>query len=82
MDYDLWLRFAAVTEPTVVRVSLADFRVHSGAKGSRQTREQLDAALCTAREHARQLGWRGRLALVLHRLYSLRTRLAYTVVKP
>lgn len=82
MDYDLWLRFAAVTEPKVLTDELADFRVHAAAKGSRQTGPQLDAAYRTAREHAAGLGWRGSLALVIHRLLSLRTRLLYWWLKP
>jgi glycosyltransferase involved in cell wall biosynthesis len=81
MDYDLWLRFAAVAPPRVLDAELADFRVHAAAKGSRRTGAQLDAALATARRHAAGLGWRGRLALVLHRLYGWRTRLIYRWAK-
>lgn len=82
MDYDLWLRFAAVTEPVVVHEDLADFRVHGEAKGSRRSGEQLDAAYLTATTHAQGLGLKGRLALICHRLLGLRTRLAYLVLKP
>jgi glycosyltransferase involved in cell wall biosynthesis len=82
MDYDLWLRFARVAEPVVVPEVLADFRVHAAAKGSTRTAEQLRAALATARAHARGLGWRGRVALALHRAYALRTRLCYALLKP
>jgi glycosyltransferase involved in cell wall biosynthesis len=82
MDYDLWLRFAGVTEPLVVTEELADFRVHGEAKGSTRTGEQLTAAYATAREHGASLGWRGQAALVAHRLLSLRTRLAYLLLKP
>ncbi len=82
MDYDLWLRFAAVAEPAVLADELADFRVHGAAKGSVRTGEQLAAALATAREHGAALGWRGRAALAVHRLLSLRTRLLYLLLKP
>jgi len=82
MDYDLWLRIADVAEPLVLPVVLADFRVHSRAKGSKQTVAQLDAALATALGHAARLGWRGRAALVLHRLLGWRTRLLYRCLKP
>ncbi len=82
MDYDLWLRFAAVAEPAVSHVELSEFRVHAEAKGSRHTGEQLSAALATARHHAYGLGWRGRLAVALHRMLSLRTRLVYHWLKP
>ena len=82
MDYDLWLRFARVAEPVVLRRTLADFRVHGAAKGSRRAGEQLDAAYRTARRHARDLGMRGSAALLVHRVYGFRTRLAYRWLKP
>jgi glycosyltransferase involved in cell wall biosynthesis len=82
MDYDLWLRFAGVTSPVVVTDVLADFRVHGAAKGSRQTRAQLDAAYATACRHAAELGRAGRWALRWHKLLSLRTRVLYCWLKP
>ena len=82
MDYDLWLRFARVADPLVLQEELADFRVHGHAKGSRQAGEQLDAALATARKHAAGLGLQGAAAIVLHRVFSLRTRLLYRWMKP
>jgi len=82
MDYDLWLRFAKVSKPLVLEDVLADFRVHGAAKGSRQTGSQLDAAFATARKHSADLGWRGRITLLIHRLLSWRTRLLYLWLKP
>lgn len=82
MDYDLWLRFAKVAQPGVLEEDLADFRVHGEAKGSRQTGEQLDEALTTAIKHAGDAGWRGNIAIALHRMLSLRTRLLYQWLKP
>ncbi|MBW2408325.1 MAG: glycosyltransferase [Deltaproteobacteria bacterium] len=82
MDYDLWLRFAQVSEPLVIEEILADFRVHDAAKGSCQTGRQLDGAFATARKHATGLGWRGRIALLLHRILGWRTRLLYRWMKP
>jgi len=82
MDYDLWLRFAKVSEPLVFKEILADFRVHPEAKGSRQTVSQLNAALATAQKHAAGLGWQGRTALLVHRLLSWRTRILYRWLKP
>lgn len=82
MDYDLWLRFAAIVPPRVLGEELSDFRVHGEAKGSRYAGEQLDAALATARSHASGLGLRGDCALVLHRMLGLRTRIAYFFLKP
>jgi glycosyltransferase involved in cell wall biosynthesis len=82
MDYDLWLRFAAVADPVVVQQELADFRVHGEAKGSTRTGEQLAAAYETAKAHAAGLGLKGRAALLAHRLLSLRTRIIYLFLKP
>lgn len=82
MDYDLWLRFARVTKPVVLREELADFRVHREAKGSRQAMAQLDGALTTAHEHAAEFGRRGDFALLLHRLFRWRTRVLYRFLKP
>jgi glycosyltransferase involved in cell wall biosynthesis len=82
MDYDLWLRFAEVCDPLVLKDVLADFRVHGDAKGSRQAGAQLDAAYATARKHAEGLGWRGRIALWIHLFLSIRTRLLYYWMKP
>jgi len=82
MDYDLWLRFAAVAKPLVLEDVLADFRIHGEAKGSRQTGAQLEAAFATAQKHSRGMGWRGRVALGLHCLLGWRTRLLYLWMKP
>jgi glycosyltransferase involved in cell wall biosynthesis len=82
MDYDLWLRFARHAAPRVLPVELSEFRVHGEAKGSRFAREQLAAAYRTAREHAPELGRRGAVALVVHRLLAARTALVYRWLKP
>jgi glycosyltransferase involved in cell wall biosynthesis len=82
MDYDLWLRFARVADPKVLTVELADFRVHSAAKGSLRTVEQLDGALATARLRAAGLGSKGEAALIIHRLLGWRTKLIYRWLKP
>ena len=82
MDYDLFLRFAGVATPAVLTAYLADFRVHRGAKSSLRVDEHLAEAYATMRDHAATLGWRGRLALVLHRIFAARTRLIYRLTKP
>ena len=82
MDYDLWLRFAEVSEPLVLKDVLADFRIHGEAKGSRQTGAQLEAAFATAKKHSEGMGWMGKLALLVHKLFSMRTRLLYRLMKP
>jgi glycosyltransferase involved in cell wall biosynthesis len=82
MDYDLWLRFARVADPLVLPDELADFRVHRDAKGSRLSAAQLEGAYTTAHAHAADLGCNGSLALLVHRLFSWRTRLLYRLMKP
>lgn len=82
MDYDLWLKFAAITDPVVMHRELSDFRVHGEAKGSVRTGEQLDSAYNTAVSHAKGLGIKGRSVLMLHKLLSLRTRIIYLFLKP
>jgi len=82
MDYDLWLRYAKVSDPLVLKDILADFRIHGKAKGSLQTDDQLNAALATAQKHAAGLGWQGRTAVMVHRLLGWRTRLLYRWLKP
>ena len=82
MDYDLWLRFAQVTDPLVLKYILADFRVHDKAKGSLQTDAQLDAAFSTAKKYVDDLGFPGKVALIVHRLFGWRTRLLYRWMKP
>ena len=81
-DYDLFLRFAQIADPVVVPAYLADFRVHPQAKSSLQTFEAMHEAFLTAQRFAAALGWRGKLAIMLHRLYAMRTRLVYRLTKP
>ncbi len=81
MDYDLWMRFAGICNPVILPDELADFRIHGAAKGSRQTGEQLAAAYATACRYAGCHGLKGKAALIIHRLFSIRTRLCYLVLK-
>lgn len=82
MDYDLFLKFAKISAPRVSRETFADYRVHRDAKSSLQTRDLMHEAYLTAREHAAGLGWRGSRSLMLHRIYGLRTRIIYRLIKP
>jgi glycosyltransferase involved in cell wall biosynthesis len=82
MDYDLWLRFSRHADPIVIDEELADFRIHSEAKGSTTYVDQLNAAYMTAREYAPELGFRGKIALIVHWFLSMRTRLVYYFIKP
>lgn len=82
MDYDLFLRFARLSTPVVETTYLADFRVHQDAKSSLQTGKHLQEALATVREHAADLGWRGKFSVLLHRIYGVRTKMIYRLIKP
>jgi len=82
MDYDLFLRFALACKPEVSHEYLGDFRVHSSSKGSSQTKDHLNAAINTSRQYANKLGVRGKISYLLHRIYSVRTRLIYALIKP
>jgi hypothetical protein len=81
MDYDLHLHFARIARPKISSSYLADSRVHPEAKSSTRTFEGIDAVAVTARQHAAGLGWRGKVAVLIHRLYGLRTKLIYRVIK-
>jgi glycosyltransferase involved in cell wall biosynthesis len=81
MDYDLFLHFARFARPEISISYLADSRVHPEAKSSTRTFEGIDAVAITARQHAVGLGWRGKTAVLVHRLYGLRTKIIYRVLK-
>lgn len=82
MDYDLWLKFSRYADPIVIDENLADFRIHGEAKGSTNYATQLDAAYSTARQYAPELGLPGKMALIVHWLFSQRTRFIYRFIKP
>ena len=82
MDYDLFLKFALIAQPLVFTSYFADFRVHSKTKSSERTAEHLAAAVRTAKEYSKGLGFRGHLAYLLHLIFSARTRLIYLIIKP
>ena len=81
MDYDLFLHFARIARPKVVTTYLADSRVHPDAKSSTRTFEGIDAVAVTARQHAAGLGIRGKLAVMIHRIYGMRTKIVYRIIK-
>jgi glycosyltransferase involved in cell wall biosynthesis len=82
MDYDLFLRFAKIVPPAILTEYLADFRVHRETKSSLKTVQHLQEAFLTAREHALDLGWHGKLSVMLHRIYGVRTKMIYRLIKP
>jgi glycosyltransferase involved in cell wall biosynthesis len=68
MDYDLWLRFARVSEPVFIPRDLARFRWHGTSKSSGRYGEAAREAYAAARRHAKPSE---RLALVEHALHVL-----------
>ena len=80
-DYDLFLSIARIAPPKVLPAYLADFRVHRDAKSSLRTFEAIDQTTLTAQQHASGLGFRGKLALMIHRLYKVRTKIIYRLIK-
>jgi glycosyltransferase involved in cell wall biosynthesis len=66
MDYDLWLRFARVSEPVFIPRDLACFRWHGTSKSSGSYGKAAWEAYAAARRHAKPSE---RLALVEHALH-------------
>lgn len=81
MDYDLFLRFASVIQPTVLKTYLADFRHHRHAKTRVRMFEAIDEAFRTAQKHAAGFGFRGKMAMMLHSIYMIRTKLIYRLLR-
>jgi glycosyltransferase involved in cell wall biosynthesis len=81
MDYDLFLHFARTTAPKISPSYFADSRVHPEAKSSTRTFDGINAVAVTARQHAAGLGVRGKLAVLIHRMYGVRTKLIYGLLK-
>ena len=68
MDYDLWLRFARLSEPIFIPRDLAGFRWHGASKSSEGYAKAAWEAFEAAKRHARPAD---RLALVEHYLHVL-----------
>jgi glycosyltransferase involved in cell wall biosynthesis len=81
MDYDLFLHFARIAAPKISKTYFADSRVHPDAKSSTRTSESINAAAATAAIHACGLGIRGKCAVLFHKIYGLRTKIIYSVLK-
>ena len=77
MDYDLWLRFARLAEPTHVPRSLANFRVYRNSKTGGGYQEGAREALAIARRRAQAGEWP---AVALHRLHYLGLVAAYSLL--
>ncbi|MCB1154914.1 MAG: glycosyltransferase [Deltaproteobacteria bacterium] len=79
MDYDLWLRFARVSEPGILQRDLAAFRFYTAAKTGGAFKKSLWEAHTISRRHARQSG-RPFLAFLNYWIYYQRTNLAYKLL--
>lgn len=77
MDYDLWLRMAAASEPLVLDRVLAQFRLHASSKTGQVDRRQFDEQYAVARRHAGP----DRLSLWLHRFNVEKIVWAYKLLK-
>ena len=78
MDYEFWLRLAGHWPGRFVDDYLAAFRWHPGTKSGSGFEEQLREELRVAEEHA---GGAHPREILLHRLNSARTILAYRVMR-
>lgn len=81
MDYDLFLHFARITAPKISMTCFADSRVHPDAKSSTRTFDGINAVAVTAEQHAADLGTRGKLAVLLHKIFGFRTKVIYRILK-
>lgn len=68
MDYDLWLRFARLSDPVFIPRDLACFRWHGASKSSESYGKAAWEAFAAARRHAKPSE---RLALVEHYVHVL-----------
>jgi glycosyltransferase involved in cell wall biosynthesis len=81
MDYDLFLHFARITAPKISKTYFADSRVHPEAKSSTRTFDGISDVAVTAQQHAADLGIRGKMSVLLHKIYGFRTKLIYGLLK-
>lgn len=77
MDYDLWLRMGARSDPLVLDEVLAQFRLHERSKSGRVDRRQFDEGHRVA---LRYLG-NDRLSRLVHRINIEKIMLAYRVLR-
>ena len=77
MDYDLWLRMAALRDPLVLDTLLAHFRLHGDSKSGRVQREQFDEQYRVASRHFGD-DWQSR---VVHKLNVEKIVGAYRVMR-
>ena len=76
-DYDLWLRFAKVSDPTYIRESLASFRWYRSSKSGSLYRSQFGEDYLVAERHAPTLRW----TLMLKRFRTMRLLTAYRLMR-
>lgn len=76
MDYEFWLRLSVLSDPIVLRRSLASFRIHANSKGESQYKKQLIEDYAVLTNHVSSLSLR-----VLHRLHNAAIYFAYRLIK-
>lgn len=77
MDYDLWLRMAARSDPLIVPQVLSQFRLHAGSKSGKVDRSQFDEQYQVA---SRYLG-NDTLSRMIHRFNIEKIVLAYRAMR-
>lgn len=76
MDYDFWLRMAAVADPLVIDDLLAQFRLHADSKSGKVDRRQFDEQYVVMKRHCSSR-WRR----FVHRLHVEKVVCAYRAMR-
>lgn len=76
-DYDLWLRFAKVSDPAYIRECLASFRWYRSSKSGSLYQKQFGEDYLVAERHAPTLRW----TLMLKRFRTIRLLTAYKLMR-
>lgn len=76
MDYDLWLRMAAVAPPLVLNETLAQFRHHDASKSGQVNRAQFDEQFTVMKRYCKN-PWRR----LIHKLHVEKVVWAYRAMR-
>lgn len=76
MDYDYWLRFGKVSAPIVIKLKLANFRIHGQSKGETAFVDQFNQDLMCAQRYTKK-----KLILMTHGIHNFFIKLCYKVIK-
>lgn len=76
MDYDLWLRLGAKSNPIILTSDLANFRIHSSSKGGSEYLKQFDQDYQTVTKYTKN-----KLILFIHRFNNFLITTSYRFMK-